>query len=201
MTNGLSLTQQGIKPIKGQAAFLPNQPIIHNCVVDPSATAALQPGDVVTFATTTLTDLTVVKKAASTDTPIGVVVFNAIKSAFMANDRVSIFPVNSFVYLPAASAALTIGSTVSFNSDGQVVAASAGNGNIGILWTQAAAEGDLVVVQIQPGTSSSTDLSDYLTTAAAASTYVPQTRTINSKALSADITLTASDVGAEPAQG
>lgn len=38
----------------------------------------------------------------------------------------------------------------------------------------------------------------YLTLAAAASTYVPQTRKINNKALSSDISLTAGDVGALP---
>ena len=38
----------------------------------------------------------------------------------------------------------------------------------------------------------------YLTTSSASSTYVPQTRTINSKALSANITLGASDVSAIP---
>lgn len=155
MANGLSLTQRGIRPIKGQAAFLPNQPIIHNCIVDPSATAALVPGDVVTFASTSLTDATVVKKAAATDTPCGVVVYNAIKSAFGANDRVSIFPVDSFVYLPAGSAALTNGAAVGINSDGQVVAAST-NAAIGILWTQPAAVGDLVVIQIKPVAAAST---------------------------------------------
>lgn len=148
------LTQQNIRPTKGQAAFLPNQPIIHNCVVDPSADAALVPGDAVTFASTSLTDLTVVKKAGATDTPIGVVVYNGIKSGFVANDRISIFPVNSFVYLPAGSAELTNGATVKLNSSGQVVAASATTsvvGYIGILWTQPAAEGDMVAVQIAPG--------------------------------------------------
>lgn len=155
MANGLSLTQRGIRPIKGQAAFLPNQPIIHNCIVDPSATAALVPGDVVTFATTTLTDATVLKKAAATDTPCGVVVYNALKSAFVANDRVSIFPVGSFVNLPAGSAALTNGAAVGINSDGQVVAASS-NAAVGILWTQPAAVGDLVVVQIKPVAAAST---------------------------------------------
>ncbi len=149
-TNGLSLTQRGIRPIKGQAAFLPNQPIIHNCVVDPSATVGIVPGDAVTFAATTLTDLTVVKKAAATDKPIGVVVYNAIKSNFVANDRVSVFPVNSFVYLPAGSADLINGTQVSYNADGQVVAATSGNGVLGILWTQPAAIGDLVAVQIVP---------------------------------------------------
>lgn len=155
MTNGLSLTQVGIKPVKGQAAFLPNQPIIHNCIVNPSAAAALVPGDVVTFASTSLTGVTVVDKADNTDTPCGVVVFNAIKSKFEANDRVSLFPVNAFVYLPAGSAELTLGAEVAINSSGQVVAAST-NAVVGILWTQPAAEGDLVAVQINPKAAAST---------------------------------------------
>lgn len=148
------LTQQNIRPAKGQAAFLPNQPIIHNCIVDPSAEAPLVCGDVVTFATTALANVTVVKKAAATDIPCGVVVYNGIKSGFNAYDRVSIFPVNAFVYLPAGAADLTNGATVKLNSSGQVVAASATTsvvGYIGILWTQPAAVGDLVAVQIAPG--------------------------------------------------
>lgn len=144
------LTQQNIRPKKGQAAFLPNQPIIHNCVVDPNATDPLLIGDVVTFASTTLTDLTVVAKAKSTDVPCGVVVYNSIKSAFNANDRVSIFPVNSFVYLPAGAANLTNGAQVLINSDGEVEAASSSNIAVGILWTQPAAVGDMVAVQIAP---------------------------------------------------
>lgn len=144
------LTQQNIRPAIGQAAFLPNQPIIHNCVVDPTATDPLLIGDVVTFASTTLTDLTVVAKAKSTDVPCGVVVYNSIKSAFNANDRVSIFPVNSFVYLPAGAADLTNGAQVLINSDGEVEAASSSDIAVGILWTQPAAVGDMVAVQIAP---------------------------------------------------
>lgn len=155
MTNGLSLTQVGIKPVKGQAAFLPNQPIIHNCIVDPSAEGNLVCGDVVTFASTSLKGVTVVKKAANTDTPCGVVVFNPIKSAFGANDKVSLFPVNAFVYLPAGSADLTLGAAVAINSSGQVVAAST-NAQVGILWTQPGAIGDLVAVQINPVAAAST---------------------------------------------
>ena len=145
------LTQQRITPAKGQAAFLPNQPILHNCVVDAAATTPLKSGDVVTFATTTLTDLTVVKQAAVTDVPVGVVVFNAIKSGFNANDKVSIFPANSFVYMEAGAANLTIGQTVGFNAQNQVVAASGSNGTIGKLFTQPATIGDMVVVQVIPG--------------------------------------------------
>lgn len=155
MTNGLSLTQVGIKPVKGQAAFLPNQPIIHNCIVDPSAETALVCGDVVTFASTSLKGVTVVEKADNTDTPCGVVVFNPIKSKFVANDKVSLFPVNAFVYLPAGSADLTLGAAVAINSSGQVVAAST-NAQVGILWTQPGAIGDLVAVQINPVAAAST---------------------------------------------
>lgn len=155
MGNGLTLTQAGIKPVAGQAAFLPNQPIIHNCIVNPSASAALVPGDIATFASTSLTGVTVVDKADNTDTPCGVVVFNAIKSKFEANDRVSLYPVNSFVYLPAGSAELTLGAEVAINSSGQVVAAST-NAVVGILWTQPAAQGDLVAVQINPKAAAST---------------------------------------------
>lgn len=146
MTN--SLTQRNIRPAKGQAAFLPNQPIIHNCTVDPTAEAALVPGDAVTFATTNLTNTTVVKKAGTSDVACGVVVYNAIKSSFVAYDKVSIFPVNSFVYLPAGAANLTLGAKVALNTNGQVIAAT--GAVMGILWTQPGAVGDDVVVQIQP---------------------------------------------------
>ncbi len=146
MTN--SLTQRNIRPAIGQAAFLPNQPIIHNCVVDPTATEAIQIGDAVAFAETDLVDLTVVKKAAASDLAIGVVVYNAIKSAFDTYERVSIFPVDSYVYLPAGAANLTLGAKVALNTDGQVIAAE-GN-SIGILWTQPAEVGSMVAVQIAP---------------------------------------------------
>lgn len=145
------LTQQRILPAKGQAAFLPNQPILHNCVVDSAAVNPLRIGDVVTFATTNLTDLTVVKQAAVTDVPVGVVAYATIKTGYKANEKVSIYPANSFVYMEAGSAALTIGQTVGFNAQNQVVAASDSNGVIGKLFTQPAAIGDMVVVQILPG--------------------------------------------------
>lgn len=90
MTNGISLTNRRMTAAKGQPAYLPNQPIIHNCIVDPTlaANTYLSPGDVVALqSTATLKGVTVVKKAAVTDTPCGVVVFNSIKSGFAAMIR------------------------------------------------------------------------------------------------------------------
>ena len=147
----LSLTQTKITPAKGQAAFLPNQPILHNCIVDPSAVNPLKPGDVVTFVSTSLTDQTVVKQAAVTDEPCGVVVYNDIRSGYAASEKVSIFPIGSFVYMEAAAATIVNGEHVGFNSSNQVVTDStATHYTLGILYTQAAAAGDMVVVRIQP---------------------------------------------------
>lgn len=155
MTNGISLTNRRMTAAKGQPAYLPNQPIIHNCIVDPTlaANTYLSPGDVVALqSAATLKGVTVVKKAAVTDTPCGVVVFNSIKSGFAANDKISIFPVNSFVYLPAGAANIKLGDNLQFNALGQVVTTvTASNGYIGIAWTAPSAVNDLVVVQIVPG--------------------------------------------------
>lgn len=159
MTNDISLTNRRMTAVKGQPAYLPNQPIIHNCIVDPTleANTYLSPGDVVALqssATLTLKGVTVVKKADVTDTPCGVVVFNSIKSGFAANDKISIFPVNSFVYLPAGAANIKLGDKLQFKASGQVVTtttATASNGYIGIAWTAPSAVNDLIVVQIVPG--------------------------------------------------
>lgn len=171
----MGLTNLKITGRAGMAAFLPNQPIIHNCVVDSTASAPLVPGAIVTFGSTSLPNVVAVKQAANTDIPCGVVVYNNIASGFNANDKVSIFPTGAFVYLPAGAANLTIGAVVGFNSSNQVVAdATSGHGRIGVLWTQPSAVGDLVVVQIKPGSVGGT-MTDYLTTAAAASTYLAKT--------------------------
>lgn len=153
VTNGISLTNRNITPVRGQAAFLADQPLIHNCIVDPSATAPLIPGDIVTLTTNaTIKGVSIVKKAAVTDIPCGVVAYNPIKSGFTANDKITIKPVNSFYYAVATAANITAGSKAQFNADGDIVSGStAGNGIIGIVWTEPAAANDLIVIQIQPG--------------------------------------------------
>ncbi len=152
VANSISLTNRGIMPKAGQAALLPNQPIIHGCLVSPAADSALVPGAVVALADdANLDDTIVVKQAAVTDTPCGVVVYNAIKSAFAANERVSVFPVGSFVYMTAGAANIKRGTKLQFTAENKVVGTStAEQGYVGIAWTEAALEGDLIVVQIQP---------------------------------------------------
>lgn len=149
---GLALTNQDITPVKGNAALLPNQPILQGCKVYASQSGSLVPGDIVALATGGTADLIEVKKAAVTDEPIGVVVGNPVKTGFVAGDRVSVFPVGSYVYLPTGAASIARGSKLQFNASGAVLATStASNGYIGIAMTAGVSSGDLIVVQIQPG--------------------------------------------------
>lgn len=152
--SGFNLTQRRMTPIKGMAAFLPNQPILHTCVVSPAETAVLEAGDVLTFETTqtALDGLVVLKKAAATDMPVGVVVYNAVfPTGFVANDRISIFDTDAYVYMEAGAADLTAGTEVNVNENGQVVAATAGQGVVGIVYTAPSAIGDLIVIKVKQG--------------------------------------------------
>lgn len=148
----LALTNLDITPVRGNAALLPNQPILQGCKVYASQTGSLVPGDVVALATGGTAELVEVKKAAVTDTPIGVVVGNPIKTGFVAGERVSVFPENSFVYMTAGAASIARGSKLQFDANGDVLATTtASNGYIGIAYTAGVAKGDLIVVQIKPG--------------------------------------------------
>lgn len=152
VANSISLTNRGILPAAGQTALLPNQPIIHGAVVAPTQATALVPGDIVKLSTAAnFDDNVVVEQAAAADTPCGVVAYGAIKTGYKANDRVSVFPVGSFVYLPTGAASIARGTELGFNEQNKVVEATAGNGVIGIAWSEGVVEGDLIIVQIKPG--------------------------------------------------
>lgn len=147
----LSLTALEITPARGNAALLPNQPILQGCKVYASETATLVPGDIVALSTGGSADLIEVKKAAATDEPIGVVVGNPIKTGWKAGERISVFPVGSYVYMETGAASIGRGSKLQFNTSGQVLATStASNGYIGIAMTAGVASGDLIVVQVKP---------------------------------------------------
>lgn len=148
----LGLTNREITPARGNAALLPNQPILQGCVVSASETATLVPGDVVALATGGANEAMVVKKAAVTDTPVGVVVGQGIKTGFKAGERISIFPENCYVYMTAGSASIARGTKLQFDANGKVKATTtASNGYIGIAMTVATAVDQLVIVQVKPG--------------------------------------------------
>lgn len=148
----LSLTNLSITPERGNAALLPNQPILQGCKVYASQSGTVVPGDVVALSTGGSADLIEVKKAAVTDEPIGVVVGNPIKTGWVAGERISVFPVGSYVYMPAGAASIARGSKLQFNTDGEVLATTTDTyGYVGIAMTAGVAKGDLIVVQIKPG--------------------------------------------------
>lgn len=148
----LGLLNQDIAPVRGNAALLPNQPILHTCRVAANQEGTLLPGDVVALAEGGADDVVVVKKAAVTDFPIGVVVGNAIKTGFVAGDKISVFPANSYVYMTTGTANIARGSKLQFQADGDVVATStASNGYIGVAYTAGVAEGDIIIVHVEPG--------------------------------------------------
>lgn len=149
--NNTGMTRRKITPADGQAAFLPNQPLLHTCVVSSAQTGDIVCGDIVTIdATNAVEDLITVKKAAVTDKPLGIVVLNPIKTGFKANDRISIFPLGSFVYKKTGVANIAAGSKLGFNANGAVVAATAGNGVIGRAMTKGTVTGDIIAIQVLP---------------------------------------------------
>lgn len=171
----LGLLNQEITPVRGNAALLPNQPILQGCVVSASETSTLLPGDVVALATGGNANRVVIKRAAVTDKPIGVVVGNPIKTGFVKGDAVSVFPAGSYVYMKAGAANIARGANLQFNATGDVVATStSGNGIIGTAYTAGVASGDIIIVHLEPNkTPSEVDLSGYLTTSVAEATYQP----------------------------
>lgn len=143
----MALTFLSIEPDKGNAALLPNQPILQGCknLYD----GQLVVGDVVKLASNGIS--IGVTKAAQTDLPLGVVVKSAIKTGFAAGEYVSVFPIGSYCYLPVASTDVKSGDFVGLNGDGDIdLVTTAGNGIIGIAVTEPKAENDLIIIQIRP---------------------------------------------------
>lgn len=147
----MGLTNLKIDGKAGLSALLPNQPILHNCIAKVTGDTVLKPGDAVALASGAEPKNAVVVEPASDSQPIGVVVYNAIGTGFKNNDRVSVYPVGSFVQLPAGNASLTRGTQVAFNASGQVEGALSG-AVIGVAYTEPTAVGDFIVVRIEPAT-------------------------------------------------
>lgn len=148
----IGINEQRIGQRVGSYVYLPNAPQPHNCIVASSviATAPLKAGTVVALdSTNTNTNCPVVKAAAVTDAIYGVIVYDSIKDAYIANDKVAVAIEGSTIYMPAAGA-VTPGAELYFNTSGQVTAtATAGNSIIGTANNYAAAANDLVQVKLK----------------------------------------------------
>ena len=151
MTQAFQLTGSKVTPAKGMYADMPNLPQEHNVIFTSStATDVLVAGDVVTLDTaSTNTNAPVVKKAAATDAPYGVVIFDMVKSETKVGERVAIADNGDIIWLEAAGA-IEVGDKVQFVAATTKVNDTTTQTNfyIGTAVTPAAADGDLLQIKL-----------------------------------------------------
>ncbi len=150
-----TLTSMSITPQPGHYALLPNQPIIHTAVVDSTVDTTITPGTILTLAPTGGNqNCIVVKPAAVTDLPVGVVAAGTVKSGYKAGDRISYYPVGSYVYMQAGAAAINRGAALYYNENSEVTSAeTAGNSIIGYAMNEGVLSTDVIIVRIDPSTT------------------------------------------------
>ena len=187
----LNLNRKKITPVDGAYVYMPNAPEPHNCVVSANQATALHAGAILTIDTSVSNaNCPVVKQAADNDPIFGVIPVNGLKDSYVAGDKVNVAVEGSFIY-KTASAAITAGARLGFNASTNKVAtiATAGKSIVGVANTTAAAANDLVQVKLKFGTLGS-DLTDYLTSAEAASTYLTSADAATTYLASADAVTT-----------
>ena len=150
MTAGISLNQFAPNtPIDGMYVYQANLPQLHNVIVSASQSTALAAGAFVTLDTSsTNTNAPVAKQAGVTDKVFGVLTYNPVKNQYGAGERIAIARANDIIFKTAAGE-IAVGSDLYFNSSNQVTSTPATGGTkIGVALTPAAAEGDLIQVEL-----------------------------------------------------
>lgn len=170
----LSLNEfQPNTPLAGMYVYQANLSQLHNVIVSASQSTALKAGAIVAIdSSSTNTNAPVAKQAAVNGSVFGVVTYNPVKSQFAAGERISIARNGDIIWLPAAGA-VAAGAILYFNSSNKVkTSGSAGDAVIGRALTPASAADDLIQVELCFASPVSADLSGYLTSADAATTYL-----------------------------
>lgn len=138
------------QPIDGLYVYMANEGQLHNVIV--AADNEVTAGTVVTLdATSTNTNAPVVKAAAATDEPFGIVSYTPVQAVHTAGERIGLAREHDVIW-KTASAAIAVGAKVAFDGTTYKVAtASAGDVYIGTALTPAAADGDLIQVELKFG--------------------------------------------------
>ena len=135
-------------PVDGMYVYQANLPQLHNVIISSSQTTALKSGDVVVLDTaSTNTHAPVCKKASAGAVPFGIVTYTPATNSFAAGERIGIARENDIIWKTAGSE-VAVGDYVAIAADGMVDTATTG-GVIGIALTPAAAEGDLIQVELK----------------------------------------------------
>ena len=151
MSQAFNLTATSIAPQKGQYALLPNLPQEHNVEFYSSTSTDILPvGALVKlYSSSTSTNHPVAQVCAATDTPYGMVVYDARKAGYAVGERFAIAKTGDVVFCEAAGA-IAVGSKVQFNPTGWKVddSTTATYAYIGTAITAASAAGDLVQIKL-----------------------------------------------------
>ena len=151
MTQAFSLTAAGTKPAEGMYAYMPNKPHVHNAkFYSGTSTDKIQAGAFVKlYTSSTSTTNPVVAAAAATDTPYGMVVYDAVKNVHGVGDFVALAETGDSVFL-VAGGAIAVGAKLQFNATTRKVddSTTGGSAYIGIAETAASADGDLIQVKL-----------------------------------------------------
>lgn len=151
MTEAFSMTGTSITPAKGQYALLPNVPSEHNVeFYSATATDTLPAGAFVKlYASSTNTDHPVATVCAVTDVPYGMVVYDALKPSYKVGERFKIAKTGDEVWC-VANSAVDVGDKLQMVVSGWMVddTTTSTYAYIGVALTKAAAQGDMVKVQL-----------------------------------------------------
>lgn len=133
----------------GMYVYQANLPQLHNVIISEDQSTALNAGAIVALdSASTNTDAPVVLQADVDDKIFGVVTYNPVKNSFVAGERIAIARENDIIYLPAA-AAIAVGADLYFTSANKVTStATPGDSIVGVALTPAAADGDLIQVEL-----------------------------------------------------
>lgn len=151
MTEAFSMTGTSITPAKGQYALLPNVPSEHNVEFYSSTASDTLPAGafVKLYASSTNTDHPVATVCAVTDVPYGMVVYDALKPSYKVGERFKIAKTGDEVWC-VANSAVDVGDKLQMVVSGWMVddTTTSTYAYIGVALTKAAAQGDLVKVQL-----------------------------------------------------
>lgn len=141
-------------PFAGMYVYQANLPQLHNVIVSSSQTTALAAGAIVTLDTSsTNTNAPVALQADTDDKIFGVVTYNPAKNQWAAGERIAIARDGDIVWLPAAGET-AVGADLYFTSANKVTStATAGDSIVGTALTPAAANGDLIQVELHFATT------------------------------------------------
>jgi len=136
-----------ITPVKGQLTLDPNFNTL-SCQIDLSETATLVAGQAVLIKDVVSGQIPVEEIAAITNAIFGFIPLNFKTNEYEAGDQVKVARTGAIMFMEA-SAAIARGASVEVVISGNKVATQSSGTTIGIALDKAAADGDLIRVEIK----------------------------------------------------